>query len=334
MLRLPMLCLSLLVVAACGTVTAEEQIAGDLELETGGLDTTDEAPAFGDDAEFTAAAIEPGAPVTDALDADPEVVRLRGAAGATRLRVAVVWGQLPPDRAAAAAHDWSGRITVSDGALVVRRTIGFEDATDAVAARTARDEVAFTSVTRPFADGLVLEVLTTATDLRSVTLGYQSRDGVVAARLPLATLLAGTQVADVGTDGNRVMVTALRAGDPCDHGLMRGRWHALRADLGRFLGVVADDDGAPIGHLRGIWGQRGAGDRVFFGKYVDTAGRFRGLLVGTYADGGFRGRWLIGTGDRGRVEGLFRAGAPGEAIGGAFVGRWAETSCAADLPAP
>ena len=317
----------------CAPVSLEDQIASDLELANGGLDTADEAPDFGDSATFTAATLDPEHAVADAMDTDAAVTTLRADRAATHLRVALVWGQLPPDRAATTPHDWTGRVAISRGALVVRRVIGFEDATDRVLPRTAHDAVAFESQTRPFADGLVLEVLTDATDLSTVSLTYTSRDGAVAAAVPLAALVAGPQTRDVGTDGNRLTAMALRADDACDRGFVRGRWQALRPGLGRFLGVATDSDGAPIGRMRGIWGQRADGGQAFFGKYIDGEGRFRGLMIGTYADGGFHGRWLVGTGDRGLIHGMYRDGA-GEAIGGAFVGRWAETSCAADLPQP
>ena len=316
----------------CAPVSLEDQIASDLELANGGLDTADEAPEFGDPT-FAEASLEAEHVVADAMDTDTAVVALRGGAAATRLRVALLWGQLPPDRAATTPHDWSGRVAISRGALVVRRAIGFEAATDRILPRTARDVVTFESTTQPFADGLVLEVLTDVTDLSAVTLSYTSRDGAVTAALPLAALLAGPQTRDVGTDGNRITASALRADDACDRGFVRGRWHALKPGLGRFLGVATDADGAPIGRMRGIWGQRASGEQAFFGKYIDGDGRFRGLMVGSYADGSFRGRWLIGTGDHGLIHGMYRDGA-GDAIGGAFIGRWAETSCAADLPQP
>ena len=242
---------------------------------------------------------------------------------------------LPGNRARASttAHDWSGRLAISRGALVVRRLIGFEGATDRLLPRSAPDAIAFASQTQPFADGLVLEVLTDATDLSAVTLTYTSQDGATTAAVPLAALLTGPQTRDVGADGNRITATALRADDPCDRGFVRGRWQALRPGLGRFLGVATDADGAPIGRMRGIWGERADGGQAFFGKYIDGDGRFRGLMVGRYADGAFQGRWLIGTGDHGLIHGMYRDGA-GAAIGGAFVGRWAETSCAAELPQP
>lgn len=324
---------STLVLACTEAPDDVDTIASDLELENGGLDTADEAPEFGD-AVFTRAALEGDATFGDPIDSDTEVARLRGLASASRLRVAMVWGQLPPDRDAPTARDWSGRIAISRGGLVVRRTIGFEDATDRVLARTERSSIDVQSVTRPFADGLVLEVLTDATDLSTVTLTYTSRDGAVTASAPLSALLEGPVSTDVGTDGNRIVVTAMRRADACDHGFMRGRWHALRRGLGRFVGVVNDSDGEPIGHLRGIWGARRNGERVLFAKYISRDGEFRGIFAGHYGDGEFQGRWLISTGDHGRAQGHYRESLPGPEVGGMFVGRWAETSCAADLPSP
>ena len=325
---------STLFVTACTEAPDDaDTILAELELDNGGLDTADEAAEFGDPV-FAAADLEADATVADPMDADAEVARLRAAPGASRLRVAMVWGQLPPDRDATTARDWGGRIEISSGGLVIRRRIGFEAATDRVLPRTTPSAIDFDSTTRPFADGLVLEVVTDAADLSTVALTYTSRDGATTATVPLATLLAGPVSTAVGTDGNRIIVTGLRRGaDACDHGFMRGRWHALRRGVGRFVGVVSNDDGEPIGHLRGIWGTRRDGNRMFFSKYIARDGGFRGIFVGRWADGDFQGRWLISTGDHGRAQGHYREGAPGPRVGGAFVGRWAETSCAADLPA-
>lgn len=319
---------------ACDPVTPAEEVATDLELTNGGLDTTDEAPQFGDTDTFAAASLEADRTVADAMDTDGTIAALRGSASVAHLRVAILWGQLPPDRAATTGHDWTGRIAISRGALVVKRAVGFEGTSDQVLPRVNRDVVQFESTTQPFADGLVLEVLADQADLATTTLTYTSRDGAVTATVPLAALATGPQSKDIDASGNRIIAMQLRTEDACDRGFVRGRWHALRPGLGRFMGVATDADGAPTGHFRGIWGQRKDGAQVFFGKYIDGAGRFRGLMVGSYADGGFHGRWLIGTGDRGLIQGLYREGAAGDTIGGAFLGRWAETSCAAELPAP
>lgn len=321
-----------LLAAACGDVTPDpDTIAADLELENGGLDTTDEAPQFGDPA-FDEAALEPDGAVTDALDGDVEVEQLRQHPGAFHFRVLVVWGQLPPDRTTPTPRDWDGGIAISNGALVVRRTIGFEDTTDLVAPREVRTAVRFRSTTRPFADGLALEVLTSG-PLASTVLAYRSADGTTMIEVPLSQLVQGPVSTDVDALGNRMVMTVVHHHDACETGFMRGRWQQVRPGLGRFVGVVNDDDGDPIGHLRGIWGTRASGERVFFAKYIANDGTFRGLFAGHHGDGELAGRWIVSTGDHGRAQGRYRESLPGPDVGGHFLGRWAETSCSTGFPA-
>lgn len=318
-------------VACTDDAPDEDALAGALEQDNGGLDTTDEAPMFGADAEFAAAALEPDATATDPMATDAEVVALRERAGVAHQRIMVLWGQLPPDRAAA-PHVWDGRFALNRGAVIVRREVGFEDATDAVLPRELRTTVAFTSSTRPFVDGLVLEVLDPdPTNAIPLALTYTPRAGGAALTFGIAALATGPISYDVGAGGDQMIATGLRADDACDHGFMRGRWQAVRPGLGRFLGVVADEDGSPIGHLRGIWGVRQSGQHVMFAKYIASDGSFRGLFAGTWADGAFRGRWIVSTGDHGIAQGRYRESVPGPEVGGAFIGRWAETSCAAGL---
>jgi hypothetical protein len=311
----------------------EDEIASALELENGGLDTTDEAPMFGDEATFRDASLEADRTGTDPSVTDPEVIALRERPGVEGRRVLILWGQLPPDRMAE-PRVWDGALALNRGALIVRREVGFDGATDAVLARTVRTTVAFTSTTRPFVDGLVLEVLdpepTAATPL---VLTYTPRGGGDSLRFALRELADGPIAYDVGANGDQMVATALRVenDDACDHGFMRGRWHQVRPRLGRFLGVISDEDGATIGHVRGIWGARQNGDRVLFAKYIAVDGSFRGIFNGTWGDGAFRGRWIISTGDHGIAAGRYRESAPGDAVGGHFIGRWAETSCAAGI---
>ena len=334
-LRLPAL-LACSLVAAAGACTdgpedEADQIVSQLELENGGLDTEDEAPSFGEVETFTAASIEAGAAVDDTMDRDTEVAALRDRTDVQRLRVAAVWGRMPPSREEVTRTDWSGRIEVSRGAIVVRHRIGFEETTDRLMPRDTRTAVAFQSVTGPFADGLVLEVLADA-DLGSITLSYVPNTGD-RLDIALSDLLAGPLSTERDANGNRIVVTALRRDrDDCDHGFMRGRWHALRPGLGGFRGIVTDADGAPIGHMRGIYGTRRNGEQVFFGKFINREGQFRGIFAGHYRDGSFVGRWLTRDGEHGRLGGHYRESLPGPEVGGVYMGRWAETSCAADLP--
>lgn len=308
-------------------------IASALEEENGGLDMEDEAPLFGEPEALAAAEVASAVPFTDAMAEDAETVAMLEQPGAVHGNVALIWGQLPPDAAPEDyARDWSGRLSVNRGALIVRRTIRFEPATDAILPRVDRTFVDFESVTRPFADGVVLTIVDPTPGAGPLTLTYDLADGSTHA-IDLASLLDGPEVREVDSQGDRIAAVALRNADACDHGFLRGRWRALRPGLGGLLGEVSDDDGALIGHVRGIWGQRQNGERVFFGKYIDADGAFRGIFAGHWAAGDFHGRWLVAAGERGRLDGMYRESAPGQVVGGVFLGRWAETSCAADIPA-
>jgi hypothetical protein len=296
-----------------------------LEQANGGFDTADEAPMFGDDAAFEAAGIEADTSVTDTMAADPSVTTIENAPAGARHRLLIAWGRMPADPTATTGRNWSGSLTLSRGALVVGRTVGFEDATDHLMPRTSASTVEFQSATRPFADGLVLRVLDPDPTQGALHLVYTSADQATTYDLDLSQLANGPLSIDAG-DGNRVVAVALRELDGCDHGFMRGRWVALRPGMGVYRGVVADANGQIEGHIRGIWGQRQNGDKVMFGKFIDAQGHFRGILAGTYEAGHFHARWLVASGDHGAAAGLY-FDAP-NVRGGMFVGRWAESTCA------
>ena len=321
--------------AGCMTDSSTDEASTQAAIEqpTGGMTTTDEAPMFGAADQFQIAAIEATAAVDDAAATDPNVTAMIAQTGAAQLRVAIVWGHLPPDATITAVTDWSGTIAVSRGALVVRHTIGFEAATDRLLPRPDLRTVAFDSKTRPFADGLALTIVDPdPAASEALTLTYTPANGGTPIVYQVGDLGKGPVSVDVGSGGDRMVAVGLHH-DACAHGFLRGRWRAFRDGLGGFLGEVADEDGTLIGHLRGIWGTRKSGEQVFFGKYIALDGSFKGVLAGHWADDHFVGRWLDRSGDHGRVDGLYRA-APGDLGAGHFVGRWAEASCAADLPQP
>jgi hypothetical protein len=81
-----------------------------------------------------------------------------------------------------------------------------------------------------------------------------------------------------------------------------------------------------IGHVRGIYGQRQNGDDVLFGKFIDDAGHFKGILAGTYGSGSFDAKWLVASGEHGRIEGKY-FDSP-DVRGGLFIARWADSTCA------
>lgn len=330
--QLPLAVLLTIPAVACTNEAAPAEdgdldaITDALERENGGFETTDEAPQFGDDALYAAADLEADAPVTDAMATDPAITQLEANPAVEGRDVVVMWGRMPADPAGT-PRVWSGELRLSRGAMVVRRRIAFEERTDQIAPRTRRDAVQFESRTSTHADGLVLTVLDpTPADPNPIVLTYTSTDGTATYALDLRAAAEDPVSADAG-DGNRIVAAAHRRHrDACERGFLRGRWHAMTPNAGRYAGLVLDAEGEPTGHIRGIYGQRANGEAVFFGKFIARSGGFRGLVRGTYDGGSFEGRWLDRGGDRGAVRGAYR---PGEALrAGHFLGRWAEATCA------
>jgi len=323
------LLLALPTVACLDKGNASQDVSSDLERTNGGFDTTDEAPAFAADAELTEAAIEADATATDPLAADPATLEMERASAGRGFKLIVVWGRMPADRDAQDARDWSGSFKVSRGGLVVRRTIAFEDRTDHLLPRTSLDTVDFQSVTEPYADGLALTVFDPAlAPTEPLTLTYTPADGSTSYTLDLAQLVSGPIVVDAGGGFKMMAIGHRRQDAACDGGFMRGRWHALDPHLGRFLGIVTNEDGDRVGHVRGVFGQRRDGSPVLFGKFIDREGHFRGILAGSFANGEYRARWIDRQGDHGAAHGAYVEGATASA--GHFLGRWAEAGCTSD----
>jgi hypothetical protein len=301
-----------------------DEVTAAIEQENGGFTTTDEAAAFGAEDLYASAAIESDTAVLDPMASDSSIIAMNASATVEAHNVLVMWGRMPADPTATTGRDWSGQLRLSRGGMIVRRDVAFEDATDRVLPRTTRDSVEFRSVTRPFADGLVLEIIDPTPADGPLSLTYTSADGTASYALDLSQLEAGPIVVDAG-DGNRLVAAGHRRNDACSHGHMRGRWHALSPHAGVYLGVVANANGEVIGHVRGIYGERRNGDSVMFGKFIDRDGRFTGIINGSYHDGRFEARWIDRAGDHGVLKGAMFEGATLRA--GGFVARWAETSC-------
>ena len=330
--QLPLALLLAATTTACvdNTPSTPEDVATALEQDNGGLDTADEVPMFDAEPQFAAAQIEADTAVADEMAADPTMTELAHPGPGVNVEardLIIVWGRFPADRNATTAHDWSGELRLSRGGMLVRRRIAFEQATDRVLPRTSRDAISFTSVTRPAADGLALTVFDPQPGSPSpLTLTYTPVTGA-AHTIDLAQLATGPIVVDAG-DGNRILIAGHRRNDSCSHGFLRGRWRTLSPKLSGYLGVVANSDGEPVGHIRGIAGQRRNGDAVMFGKFINREGHFMGLIKGTYENGKFVARWLDRQGDHGQLHGVYFPG-PNEGAGG-FLGRWSETSCDAN----
>lgn len=303
-----------------------------LELDNGGLSTTDEVVALEDPAAgFDVAELQPTGADTmldaaGALAADPQPAAMRRV-----FRVLILWGHLPrpndampPAPAAGAPRpaptDWTGSLSIENGALSVRRTLGFEDG-DSVRPRAARERVEFVSRTLPFVDGLALTVraLGPAATLRMQTAAYTGD-------LPLPD--ADGAVRRLGDGHNAVYYVAYEERPGCNQGLVFGQWLRVRPHLGVLRGRVLTSEGTQAGSVRGLWGRNRAGNGVFFGKHLTNAGMFNGIFGGTYDDGAFQGRWATRASNRGELRGRYFDGAVRGDGHGLFLGRWRE-ECAA-----
>ncbi len=302
-------------------------IADALELENGGLDMQDELPQFGTP-ELMGEAELPEVVIEDPYEEDVEVQQMQQAPDAVVFRTQILWGQFPFNPDLETPRNWSGAWQVSRGAVVVNKTLAFEGPTDQLLPRPDPQTVPFSSATLPHHDGLRLTIIDPdPLNGTPLTLTYATPDGPVFS-LPMVALVNGPVTEEVDGDGNRVVAMAMaQPVDLCAHGMLGGHWRKLASGRGKFVGPVVDPMGDPIGHVRGIYGRRLNGDRVFFGKYIDTNGKFKGIFKGKYGGGEFQGRWLHQSGDVGALGGHYVESIPGPETGGHFLGGWAETSC-------
>jgi hypothetical protein len=272
--------------AADDTATTDDPQVADTALTAsfGGQTETDEAPEFADPA-FAQGDLA----FEDAAANDPTTAAANATTG---IRILVAWGYLRPHPDATDAVDWSGSIQVTNAAVRVVRTVRFEAQDMVIRPRTDPATIAFQSKTKPAADGLVLEVVPSGAP---VALTFAS-----APITNTITLTPGerlSQVIPVDAAGHKLAYHVIRPDhDPCHEGFLRGHWQALAKVGGRSVGVLRgrffSGAGAVEGHLRGVFGVRKDGKKLFFAKVVGEDGTFRAVVAGVYGDGEFRGRIL------------------------------------------
>jgi hypothetical protein len=302
--------LSLLVwVAGCSdspTVTDQDQTIS-LEGDFGGLTTTKEAPAFGD-TELAADDITEEE-IDDPVLSSPEVASLVDDIDAGMFHFRAVWGQLCLDTTVTEVTDWTGSITISRGAVVIRKTIRFELGQDYIPTRTDRQTVDWVSYTTVHNDGVAFDLLvppvepiydTTVTvgtdslgnpvDVITVDTIYPETEPVTVefatgAYMRVFTLdeLAALDTIVELDDGNAVAIHAAQVFcQRCPRGFLAGGWGYDEEGQGVFRGRWMSREGRIVGHLRGHFGVNDAGRNVIFGKWIDRSGNCEGLLAGTY----------------------------------------------------
>lgn len=125
-----------------------------LNTPTGGYTSSNEAPGFGDP---TLAPAQTGEkPYADPM-ADSTIDSMRSNLAVDWYHFRAQWGHLVPDTSEQTITDWSGSLTISRGALVLRRTIKFED-NDSILPRTDRRKIEWISHTRPHSDGIAVDI--------------------------------------------------------------------------------------------------------------------------------------------------------------------------------
>ena len=316
------------------TFNNADEIASALELENGGLDMVDEAPMFDDVALFEASELSrDDVPYRDVISDRREVRDMIENPAAILYHTTMMWGQIPGSREVDTPYNWSGQISVNRGAIIVRSVLAFDGRVDGLADRTDARVVSFRSATRPSHDGLRFVVVDPTPEAdEALTLTYTQVDGFTLT-VAMADIVGEPQSFDVDDAGNQIVLVAMtRPVDVCEHGFMHGRWHRVDDGHGRILGRVADAEGNPLGHMRGVYGRRRSGEQVFFAKFIAREGGFRGILHGTYGEGHFTGRWLTRDGDRGQAGGQYReTSLRDDRVAGRFIGRFAETRCNLDV---
>ncbi len=315
--------LGLVVAVGCAGNPEEEDVdivESAVEGDLGGLDMEDEAPMFGDDDIYAALDLtDVESDVADDYATDAEVLKITNAPDAVIDHVVVMWG------GGAVEQEWLGSVEVDGGAIIADRAIRFEGS-DAILPRTDPKRVDFRSRTLRHRDGLRLRLAARADNASNRTLRIRLANADVS--VDIDRLLDRPEVRDVGDAGDRVVIVAHRRPvDTCESGFMRGHWLQFGRGFGGLRARVSNSDGEGIGHIRGLYGTRRNGEKVFFGKYINRAGQFKGIFAGKYRSGHFAGRWLGRGGEHGVLGGAYRETLPGVRKGGGMIGRWAETSC-------
>lgn len=292
--------------AASGSIDQPVEVATfNLELENGGLDTTDESPEFG---ELENAVGLDALEVEDAV-AEPEIdAALADLGPARRFELRLMWGHRPegkPDT----SRVWDGSVSTTAGGLRVIRAIRFEPKTDGLTPRVDASAVEFTSTTLGHVDGLRLRLVVpedgTGGELVIALAGLPEL------RIPHDRLDHLVRARKVDELGNGLSLIAFED-TGCVRGAVAGRWEKTQPRGGVFGGAIEGRDGQKVGKLIGIWGVRKGGDRRFFGRVVRD-GEPAGIARGTWTklphgDGGlFRGQ-VIGDGGTvlGQLVGHFR----------------------------
>lgn len=330
---------SVLVLAGCGqdgtkptTPLGEEQQGVNMSDPMGGFTATNESPGFGD--ENLIGSVTQEEQIQDPVAQDP-MVRMtdQGRSAKTEIyAMTILWGMLQDAGPAGSAgqidgdqYDWSGSFSMSRGAVVLRSVVSFERGDHMVLPRMDRRTVQWVSRTKEGFDGIRLLLYIPDQDEGSPDDTLTFRTGLYSRSFSIGDLQQLDDLVTVDADGNRVHFEAfLTQPSAQTQGFLRGSWAPIPegAAVGWFKGLWVGDHGQLSGFVRGYYGTNNAGEKVFFGKCVDTRGVFQGILRGNWdanpgggvgSAGGlvgwFKGAWIDDLmNERGEVRGRWHTG--------------------------
>ncbi|MFZ5979738.1 MAG: hypothetical protein ACOYVF_03820 [Candidatus Zixiibacteriota bacterium] len=302
-LILPLFAVALLFwVAGCSdnpSTTDLTEETPDLNDAFGGYKATSEEPGFGDPELIEAES--DGEEFNDVMLAYPSVDSLVSDDDAGMFHLRAVWGRLCYDSTVTVVTDWSGSLTLSRGAEIVRRVIRFEG-NDYILPRTDRLLIEWVSSTTVHNDGIGVDiyvplpiptfdttVIYTDTDTtlvidtimpEPVTLTFETGPYSRTFTLEELAALDTTVYLD---DSNAVSFQGMQFyRNWCARGFLDGVWGYDSTGQGVFRGKWISQHGFISGWLKGTFGVNDDGERVFFGKWINLNGDFEGLLAGTY----------------------------------------------------
>jgi hypothetical protein len=330
--------------------TASKNQIIDLDSPTGGFTFTDEEPAFGEaelfEPMFNEVAVEDSTQVKELFrNRKVKIFRMRS-----------IWGHLVTTFEDTTETrdteycpvDWSGMMKLEGGAIIIERVIAFEKG-DYVT-REGVGTISWISHTGPHIDGLqVMLVVPWGPDDNTATWvepKFVFQTGPFSRTFSLEELASLSLIETVDNCGNGISMNAHLMPAYCPYGFLAGAWRKIPPDtisltdtndtekivLGVYRGIWISERGTPGGYLKGVFGLNSLGEQVFFGKYIDLTGRFKGILRGHYGVypeftdtakypyGFFRGIWI--NEDRiesGHLKGHWVTREPGH---GYFHGVW------------
>jgi len=276
--------------AGCSKSPAEtDDTSTSLNLtdEYGGYTATAEKVAFDDPDLIAETELNEGEEYNDPILLSPVVASLVDDSERNFYHLRALWGQLRCDTSVTNVTDWSGSLTISDGAAIIRRTIHFELGQDYIPTRTDRTLIEWVSYTTIHNDGIAVDFyIPDSVDAETVTIDFSTGPYSRIFSLEELTSLYTIVYLD-NADSNAIALFGFQLNHAfCPRGHLLGGWGYNEEGDGVFRGTWMSRSGWVAGYLQGHFGIDDDGVQVFFGKWINRSGEFEGYLRGIYGHNG------------------------------------------------